>query len=282
MIQLEPLSIAQRRIAWARHSGAPAPAMIASQRLTPAEIAICARTASDGPEAVRAALRHAAPVRSDLLTRCRAPMSGTTWSCPRHRAQLREFETQVRLRWTVYEDWGFGRLPIWATASAPCSAAPSGTGKTMAAQVLARALGLDLYRVDLAGVINKYVGETEKNAARGVRRLRSRPAPAVLRRGRRPVRQPHPGQGRPRPLRQHRDRLPAAADRALRRRRHPRHQPQERPRHRLPPPPALRHRLPAAAPRGPARALARARCADHARRRADPRGDRLPTCWPSA
>jgi SpoVK/Ycf46/Vps4 family AAA+-type ATPase len=45
-------------------------------------------------------------------------------------------------------------------------AGPSGTGKTMAAQVLARALGMDLYRVDLAGVINKYIGETEKHLRR--------------------------------------------------------------------------------------------------------------------
>ena len=42
-------------------------------------------------------------------------------------------------------------------------AGPSGTGKTMAAQVLARSLGLDLYRVDLAGVVSKYIGETEKH-----------------------------------------------------------------------------------------------------------------------
>ena len=42
-------------------------------------------------------------------------------------------------------------------------AGPSGTGKTMAAQVLARSLGLELYRVDLAGVVNKYIGETEKH-----------------------------------------------------------------------------------------------------------------------
>ena len=41
-------------------------------------------------------------------------------------------------------------------------AGPSGTGKTMAAQVLARSLDMELYRIDLAGVVNKYIGETEK------------------------------------------------------------------------------------------------------------------------
>ena len=43
---------------------------------------------------------------------------------------------------------------------------PSGTGKTMAAQVLARELGLDLYRVDLSQIMSKYIGETEKNISR--------------------------------------------------------------------------------------------------------------------
>jgi SpoVK/Ycf46/Vps4 family AAA+-type ATPase len=42
-------------------------------------------------------------------------------------------------------------------------AGPSGTGKTMSAQVLARSLGMELYRVDLAGIMSKYIGETEKN-----------------------------------------------------------------------------------------------------------------------
>jgi SpoVK/Ycf46/Vps4 family AAA+-type ATPase len=43
---------------------------------------------------------------------------------------------------------------------------PSGTGKTMAAEVLARELGLDLYRIDLSAVVSKYIGETEKNLRR--------------------------------------------------------------------------------------------------------------------
>jgi SpoVK/Ycf46/Vps4 family AAA+-type ATPase len=76
--------------------------------------------------------------------------------------QLREFESQVRLRWAVMEEWGFRRLAHLGHGISALFSGPSGTGKTMAAQVLARTLGLDLYRVDLAGVVNKYVGETEK------------------------------------------------------------------------------------------------------------------------
>src|SRR5208282_2911854 len=77
-------------------------------------------------------------------------------------AQLRAFESQVRLRWTVYEEWGFARLTHLGHGISALFGGPSGTGKTMAAQVMARSLGLDLLRVDLAGVVNKYIGETEK------------------------------------------------------------------------------------------------------------------------
>ena len=82
------------------------------------------------------------------------------------RTQLEEIAAQVRHRATVYEDWQFAaRLPRGRGVTA-LFAGPSGTGKTMAAEVLARELDLDLYRIDLAGVVNKYIGETEKNLRR--------------------------------------------------------------------------------------------------------------------
>ena len=77
--------------------------------------------------------------------------------------QLREIADQVAARSQVYESWGFGaRLPRGRGISALFSG-PSGTGKTMAAEILANHLQLDLYRIDLAGVVSKYIGETEKN-----------------------------------------------------------------------------------------------------------------------
>lgn len=77
--------------------------------------------------------------------------------------QLREIADQVASRALVYERWGFGaRLPRGRGISALFSG-PSGTGKTMAAEILANHLQLDLYRIDLAGVVSKYIGETEKN-----------------------------------------------------------------------------------------------------------------------
>lgn len=77
--------------------------------------------------------------------------------------QIREIADQVAARARVYEEWRFGaKLPRGRGISALFSG-PSGTGKTMAAEILANHLRLDLLRIDLAGVVSKYIGETEKN-----------------------------------------------------------------------------------------------------------------------
>jgi hypothetical protein len=81
-------------------------------------------------------------------------------------AQLREIADQVAHRPRVYEAWGFGRRLGPSRGISALFAGPSGTGKSMAAEVLAGALRLDLYRVDLSGVVSKYIGETEKNLRR--------------------------------------------------------------------------------------------------------------------
>jgi DNA polymerase III delta prime subunit len=78
-------------------------------------------------------------------------------------AQLRELSAQVTQRHRVYEEWGFGSHLSRGRGISALFAGPSGTGKTMAAEVLANALQLDLYRIDLSGVVSKYIGETEKN-----------------------------------------------------------------------------------------------------------------------
>ncbi|MGK5110664.1 AAA family ATPase [Geodermatophilus sp. CPCC 205506] len=79
---------------------------------------------------------------------------------------LREICDQVRHHQRVYEDWGFRRRLGHGTSLSVLFSGPPGTGKTMAAQVLAGDLGLDLYRIDLSRVVSKYIGETEKNLAR--------------------------------------------------------------------------------------------------------------------
>jgi ATPase family associated with various cellular activities (AAA) len=79
---------------------------------------------------------------------------------------LRQVALQVRHRATVYETWGFAAKSSHGLGIAALFAGVSGTGKTMAAEVLANDLRLDLYRIDLASVVSKYIGETEKNLRR--------------------------------------------------------------------------------------------------------------------
>jgi hypothetical protein len=79
---------------------------------------------------------------------------------------LREIAAQVRQRTKVYDAWGFARKSSRGLGISALFSGASGTGKTMAAEVLARALRLDLYRIDLSSVVSKYIGETEKNLRR--------------------------------------------------------------------------------------------------------------------
>jgi len=81
-------------------------------------------------------------------------------------AQLREICNHVKYRERVYGDWGFGAKLVLGKGLAVLFAGPSGTGKTMAAGIIASELGLDLYRIDLSTVISKYIGETEKNLSK--------------------------------------------------------------------------------------------------------------------
>jgi len=76
---------------------------------------------------------------------------------------LHQVASHVRHRLKVYEDWGFGAQGARGLGISALFAGESGTGKTMAAEVLANELNLDLYRIDLSGVVSKYIGETEKN-----------------------------------------------------------------------------------------------------------------------
>ena len=69
----------------------------------------------------------------------------------------------VHHRLRVHENWGFAERTSRGLGTAALFAGPSGTGKTLAAEILAADLGLDLYRIDLSQVVSKYIGETEKN-----------------------------------------------------------------------------------------------------------------------
>ena len=81
-------------------------------------------------------------------------------------SQLRELNARARYRDRVLDEWGLGRTSLKGRGVTGLFAGDSGTGKTMSAEVIAGALGLDLYVIDLSTIVDKYIGETEKNLDR--------------------------------------------------------------------------------------------------------------------
>lgn len=112
----------------------------------------------------RAAAAFAAPPLGALARRVE-PRYG--WDdivlTPDGYAQLREICDRARHSLTVLDRWGFGRKHARRHGLTALFAGQPGTGKTMAAEVIANALSLELYRIDLSSVVSKYIGETEKN-----------------------------------------------------------------------------------------------------------------------
>ena len=171
----------ERRDVWHARLGSHAPALgteldrIAHQfRHDAAEIADIVR-ASD-PEATdepladqlwRLCLERSRPRIEDLARRI-VPVA--TWDDlvlpPNAVAPLRDVVTQLQHRHAVHERWGFARGESRGQAITALFAGPSGTGKTLAAEVIARETRLDLYHVDLSQVVDKYIGETEKRLRR--------------------------------------------------------------------------------------------------------------------
>lgn len=80
----------------------------------------------------------------------------------RKKAVLREICNQVRYRNKVYEKWGMSEKYAYGRCVSILLAGPPGTGKTMAVHALAKELGLEMYKVDLSQIVDKYIGETEK------------------------------------------------------------------------------------------------------------------------
>jgi ATPase family associated with various cellular activities (AAA) len=112
--------------------------------------------------------RSQARTRLDDLAQRIEPMAG--WDdliLPvAQQSLLREVAAQIKQRSMVYDTWEFARRGANGLGIAALFAGASGTGKTLAAEVLARELQLDLYRIDLSQVVSKYIGETEKNLRR--------------------------------------------------------------------------------------------------------------------
>ncbi len=147
-------------------------------RLSPSRIAAAAQQAADrrsldqpGHSLNRAHLFEAARAQSESgLGQLAVKMTGSAaWDDlvlpPATLSVLKEFSAAAEHREIVYSEWGLGGTETGLGVKAVFSGA-SGTGKTMSAVVVARELGLDLYRIDLSQVVSKYIGETEKNLDR--------------------------------------------------------------------------------------------------------------------
>jgi hypothetical protein len=171
-------SFAERRETWERLTGGSAVDVAAKFRLSVEQIGAAAEVSRivagarglthPDSEDLDLGARHASSSRlGDLATRL-AP--GYRWDDlvlpDRQRDLLRSISAYLRHRDRVLSEWGYERTIARTQGLKVLFAGESGTGKTMAAQVLGGELGLDLFRVDLATVVSKYIGETEKNLER--------------------------------------------------------------------------------------------------------------------
>ena len=175
-------TIADRARVWAEELGPldgdldPAAEMI-QFRLSPEQTVRAARAASQQAAAegralssddLKAGARSQNAAGLERLSRRVRPL--VTWDdlvLPDEVAeQLHEMASRARYRDVVLDTWGMGKQSIKGRGLTALFAGDSGTGKTMSAEVMANDLGLDLYVIDLSTVIDKYVGETEKNLDR--------------------------------------------------------------------------------------------------------------------
>jgi Winged helix domain, variant/ATPase family associated with various cellular activities (AAA) len=179
-VALPETGYAERRAVWEREvagSGVDTRELAGKFVLSPSQIHAAVRAARDDA-ALRADAEHAV-TPADLERAARSQSSGGLrrlaqriepvfgWDDivlpPQVRAQLRDVTAAVRQRQVVYADWGFERKLARGKGLPVLFSGASGTGKTMAAEVIAGDTGLDLYKVDLATVVDRYVGETEKH-----------------------------------------------------------------------------------------------------------------------
>src|SRR3954467_2798620 len=171
-------SFAERSQAWADLTGAKETGDVAAkfrlsmtQIVEAAEVARLAATArgAEAPEPADLDLgaRQASSSRLGELAARLPP--GYRWEDlvvpEKQRELLQSISAYLRHRDRVLSDWGYEKTVARTQGLKVLFAGESGTGKTMAAQVLAAELGLEIFRVDLATTVSKYIGETENNAA---------------------------------------------------------------------------------------------------------------------
>jgi ATPase family protein associated with various cellular activities (AAA)/winged helix domain-containing protein len=179
LVEASPPTFAERRQAWADLTGSMETDDVAAkfrlsigQIVEAAEVARLAATADEREVPTTAELdlgaRQASSSRLGELAARLPP--GYRWEDlvmpERQRELLQSISAYLRHRDRVLSDWGYEKAVARTQGLKVLFAGESGTGKTMAAQVLAAQLGLEIFRVDLATIVSKYIGETEKNLDR--------------------------------------------------------------------------------------------------------------------
>ena len=174
-IEIDKPTPGEQHAAWSAALGEDAmhwPAALSGQfNLNQHDIAAVAAEArqpgtshSMGERLWQGCLARTRPVLNRLAEKIDAKANWDRIVLPAHEtALLKRIAAQVQARAKVYDEWGFRALMNRGLGISALFAGESGTGKTMAAEVLANALNLDLYRIDLSAVVSKYIGETEKN-----------------------------------------------------------------------------------------------------------------------
>lgn len=164
LLDIDPPTTAERRAAWQRHlpPGSPAsPDTLAAQFAL--DTATIAAAAADPDPWTRCRVLTR-PHANGYAQRLQPEVSWDDLVLgERELRLLRGIADQMRNRWRVYGEWGLAEKITRGLGLSVLFSGPSGTGKTLAAEVLAHELGLDLYSTDLSAVISKYIGETEKN-----------------------------------------------------------------------------------------------------------------------
>jgi hypothetical protein len=172
-------SFAQREVAWTELTGVQDTRDVAAKfRLSLAQIREAAEVATitgttqgraePSAEDLDLGARHASSTRlGELAARLTPRYRWNDLVLPeRQRELLAQISAYLRHRDRVLSEWGYEKAVARTQGMKVLFAGESGTGKTMGAEVLAAELGLELFRVDLATIVSKYIGETEKNLDR--------------------------------------------------------------------------------------------------------------------